>query len=159
MHTGIICTARTFFGRPYTVYPTEHLHPHYFHNIQQQITTTPKHIANCFTNYCPQCTHNFFTRCTLAQLRTNKSPKSCLHQVDAKSHPSPLCPLCNTHIEVKLGTTNQMLSLIRRSFTCCAADSYSIVYSICAPKPRVLGLQSGEASSREDSCMSSRKYR
>ena len=39
------------------------------------------------------------TRGTLAQLRTNKSPffKSYLHKVDAKSHPSPLCPLCNTH--------------------------------------------------------------
>ena len=39
------------------------------------------------------------TRRTLAQLRTNKSPflKSNLHKVDAKTHPSPLCPLCNTH--------------------------------------------------------------
>ena len=39
------------------------------------------------------------TRHTLAQLRTNKSPflKSYLHKVHAKSHPSPLCPLCNTH--------------------------------------------------------------
>ena len=36
---------------------------------------------------------------TLAQLRTNKSPFliSYLHKVDAKSHPSPLCPLCNSH--------------------------------------------------------------
>ena len=40
-----------------------------------------------------------FTRRTLAQFRTNKSSylKSYLHKVDAKSHPSPLCPLCNTH--------------------------------------------------------------
>ena len=40
------------------------------------------------------------TRRTLAQLRTNKSHllKSYLHKVDAKSHTSPLCPLCNTHI-------------------------------------------------------------
>ena len=39
------------------------------------------------------------TGCTLAQLRTNKSPflKSELHKVDAKSHTSPLCLLCNTH--------------------------------------------------------------
>ena len=39
------------------------------------------------------------TRHTLAQLRTNKSPflKSYLHKVDAKSYPSQLCPLCNTH--------------------------------------------------------------
>ena len=36
---------------------------------------------------------------TLAQPRTYKSPflKSYLHKVNAKSHPSPLCPLCNTH--------------------------------------------------------------
>ena len=40
-----------------------------------------------------------FTRRTLAQLRTNKSPflKSYLHKVEAKTHPSPLCPLCNIH--------------------------------------------------------------
>ena len=39
------------------------------------------------------------TRRTPAQLRTNKSPflKSYLHKVDAKSHPPPLFPLCNTH--------------------------------------------------------------
>ena len=39
------------------------------------------------------------TRRTLAQLRTNKSPflKSYLHKVDAKTHPSPLCPLCDIH--------------------------------------------------------------
>ena len=38
-------------------------------------------------------------RRTLAQPRTNNSPflKSYLHKVDAKSHPSPLFPLCNTH--------------------------------------------------------------
>ena len=39
------------------------------------------------------------TRRTHSPLRTNKSPflKSYLHKVDAKSYPSPLCPLCNTH--------------------------------------------------------------
>ena len=39
------------------------------------------------------------TRRTLAQLRTNKSPflKSYLHKVDAKTHQSPLFPLCNIH--------------------------------------------------------------
>ena len=39
------------------------------------------------------------TRRTLAHHRTNKSPflKSYLHKVDAKTHPSPLFPLCNTH--------------------------------------------------------------
>ena len=41
------------------------------------------------------------TRRTLSQLRTNKSPylKSYLHKFYAKTHPSPLCPLCNTHIQ------------------------------------------------------------
>ena len=41
------------------------------------------------------------TRRILAQLRTNKLPvlKSYLHKVDAKSHPSPLCLLCNTHTD------------------------------------------------------------
>ena len=39
------------------------------------------------------------TRGILAQLITNKSQfyKSYLHKDDANSHPSPLCPLCNTH--------------------------------------------------------------
>ena len=39
------------------------------------------------------------TRRTLNKLRTNKSPilKSYLHKVDAILHPSPLCPLCNSH--------------------------------------------------------------
>ena len=38
-------------------------------------------------------------RRTLAQLRANKLPflKSYLHKVNAKTHPSPLCPLCNIH--------------------------------------------------------------
>ena len=40
-----------------------------------------------------------FTRRILSRLRTNKSPflKSYLHKVEAKTHPSPLCPLCNTY--------------------------------------------------------------
>ena len=39
------------------------------------------------------------TRRTLAKLRINRSPflKSYLHKVDVKTHPSPICPLCNTH--------------------------------------------------------------
>ena len=38
------------------------------------------------------------TRRTLTQPRTNKSPflKSYLQKFDAKSHPTPLFPLCNT---------------------------------------------------------------
>ena len=39
------------------------------------------------------------TQCTLAQLITNKSHflKSYLLKIDAISHPSLLCPYCNTH--------------------------------------------------------------
>ena len=57
------------------------------------LCTPPPHISSS-EEILPR-----LTRRTLAQLRTNKSPfiKSYLHKVDAKSHPSPLCPLCNTH--------------------------------------------------------------
>ena len=57
------------------------------------LRTPPPHISSF-----EERLHRF-TRCTLAQLRTNKSPflKSYLHKVDAKSHPSPLCPHCNTY--------------------------------------------------------------
>ena len=56
--------------------------------------TPPPHIISS------EEIHPRLTCCCLAQLSTNKSPflKSYLHKVDAKSHPSPLCPLCNTHI-------------------------------------------------------------
>ena len=39
------------------------------------------------------------TRCTLAQLRTNKSPLlvSYLYSIGDPRHPSPLCPLCLMH--------------------------------------------------------------
>ena len=54
MHTGITCTTHTFFGRPFTVYPTEHLQPY-------EIANTPKHIANgftkLFTNTIKHATH------------------------------------------------------------------------------------------------------
>ena len=58
-----------------------------------KILRTPPHIMS-FVEIHPR-----LTRRTLAQLRTNKSPflKSYLHKVNIKSHPSPLCPLCNTH--------------------------------------------------------------
>ena len=58
------------------------------------LCTAPPHISNS-EEILPR-----FIRRTLGQLRTNKSPflKSYLHKVDAKSHPSPLCPLCNSHI-------------------------------------------------------------
>ena len=50
MHTGITGTPRTFFGRPYTVYPTV---PSTTLNtsitFNNKIATTPKHIEKCFT--------------------------------------------------------------------------------------------------------------
>ena len=48
------------------------------------------------------------TRRTLAQLRTNKSPIliSYLHKVDETHHPSPLCPLCNTHSHTTFSTAH-----------------------------------------------------
>ena len=57
------------------------------------LRTPPPHISSS-EEILPRFTHG-----TLAQLRTNKSPflKVYLHKVDAKTHPSPLCPLCNTH--------------------------------------------------------------
>ena len=57
------------------------------------LRTPPPHISSS-EEILPR-----LTRCTLGQLRANKSPvlKSYLHKVDAKLHPSPLCPLCNTH--------------------------------------------------------------
>ena len=58
------------------------------------LRTPPPHISS------PEEILLRLTRRTLAQLGTNKSPflKSYLHKVDAKTHPSPPYPLCNTHI-------------------------------------------------------------
>ena len=60
------------------------------------------------------------TRCTLAQLRTNKSPffKSYLHKVDAKTHPSPLCPLCNIHTHDTHITNRLAYFMIFIIYTC-----------------------------------------
>ena len=57
------------------------------------LRTPPPHISSSEER------HPRLTRRTLAHLRTNKSPflKSYFHKVDAKTHPSPLCPLCNIH--------------------------------------------------------------
>ena len=56
------------------------------------LRTPPPHI-----NSSGEILHCLIHR-TIAQRRANKSPflKSYIHKVDAKSHPSPLCPLCNT---------------------------------------------------------------
>ena len=60
------------------------------HNI---LRTPPPHFSSSEEILPPS------TRHTLVQLRSNNSPflKSYFHTVDAKSHPSQLCPLCNTH--------------------------------------------------------------
>ena len=57
------------------------------------LCTLPPHISSS-EERLPRLTCR-----TLAQLRTNKSPflKSYLHKVNAKTHPSPLCQLCNIH--------------------------------------------------------------
>ena len=58
------------------------------------LRTSPPHISSSEEILL------LLTSRTLAQLRTNRSPllKSYLHKVDAKWHPSPRCPLCNTHL-------------------------------------------------------------
>ena len=59
-----------------------------------------KDIAHTSTTRC-QLWRDFprLARRALAQLGTDKSPflGSCLHKVDLRSHPAPLCPLCDTH--------------------------------------------------------------
>ena len=57
------------------------------------LRTPPPHTSSSEERF------SCLTRRTLAQLRTNKSPFLILyvHKVDAKTHPSPLCPLCNIH--------------------------------------------------------------
>ena len=57
------------------------------------LRTPPPHISSS-EEKLPR-----LTRRTLAQLRINKCPflKSYCHKVDAKTHPTPLCPLCNIH--------------------------------------------------------------
>ena len=61
----------------------------------------PPHISS-FEEILPR-----LTRRTITQLITNKSPflKSYLHNVDVKSHPSPLCPLCKAHTTYIISST------------------------------------------------------
>ena len=51
-------------------------------------------------------------RCTLAQIRTNKSPLllSYKHLIDQQNYPSPLCPLCKNdiHDTIHLFNCNQL---------------------------------------------------
>ena len=90
---------------PHTVTTTDiktnmcHIHTsivsrHLATRVNNKILHTPPPHTSSSEERLPRLTHR-----TLAQLRTNKSPflKSYLHKVDAKTHPSPLCPLCNIH--------------------------------------------------------------
>ena len=74
MHTGTTGTTCTFFGRPYMVYPTKHLHPPILNTsitYSNKIATTTKHIANCFTKqftntvkHATQMTNRYTNRTT-----------------------------------------------------------------------------------------------
>ena len=70
-------------------------------------------------------------RRTLSQLRTNKSPflKSYLHKVDAKSHPSPLCPLCNTHTH----NTHHVFNSTHKSLQRCVTRRESLTTEMLYP--------------------------
>ena len=76
MHTGITGTTRTFFGGPYTVYPTEHLPPTLNTSItfSNKIETTPKHIANCFTK-------EFTNTVKHATHKTNRYTNRATHKI------------------------------------------------------------------------------
>ena len=69
---GSQSTTCTLLGRPYTVYPTEHLNTSI--TLNNKISTTPKHTANCltkeFTNAVKHATH-----------KTNKSINRATHTI------------------------------------------------------------------------------
>ena len=98
-------TQQTFPQTPYSHYNRhKNKHAPYTYSIVSKNLATrgnnkilripPQHISSFEEIF------HCFTHRTLAQLRIKKSSflKSYLHKVDAKTHPSPLCPLCNTHI-------------------------------------------------------------
>ena len=91
--------------RPHTVTTTDiktnmrHIHTsivsrHLATRGNNKILRTPPPYISSSEERLPR-----LTRRTLAQLRTNKAPflKSYLHKVDAITHSSPLCPICNIH--------------------------------------------------------------
>ena len=87
-----------------------------------------------------------FTRHTLSQLRTNKSPflKSYLHKVDAKSHPSLLCPRCNTHIH----NTHHLLNITHIRTTLSPLDLWTDPAKVTALLARWTEKLVGEASGK-----------
>ena len=89
-HTITTTVIKTNMRHIHTSIVSRHLAMRGYYKIQR---TPPAHIRSS-EEILPRR-----TRHTLAQPRTNKSPflKSYVHKVDAKSHPSPLCPLCNIH--------------------------------------------------------------
>ena len=89
-HTITTTDIKTNMCHIHTSIVSRHLAPRGNNKI---LRTPPPHISSS-EEILPR-----LTRRTLAQLRTNKSPffKSYLHKVDAKSHPSSLFCLCNTH--------------------------------------------------------------
>ena len=74
--------------------PYTHIYWHLATRGNNKILHTPPPHTSSSEEILPR-----LTRHTLAQLRTNKFPflTSYLHKVDTKTHPSPLCPLCNIH--------------------------------------------------------------
>ena len=89
-HTITTTDIKTSMRHIHTSIVSRHLATRGNHEI---LRTPPPHISSS-EEILPR-----IARRALAQLRTNKSPflKSYLHNVDAKSHRSPLCPLCNTY--------------------------------------------------------------
>src|SRR6476469_3113414 len=70
-------------------------------------------------------------RCTLAQLRTSKSPflKSYLHKINSQNHPFPLCPLCNTQNHDT-----------KHLFTCSSLPTHLTPTDLCNDPVAVAGL-------------------
>ena len=90
-HTVTTTDIKTNMRHIHTSIVSRHLATRGYYKI---LRSPPSHISSS-EEILPR-----LTRRTLTQLRTNKSPflKSYFHKVNAKTHPSPLCPLCNTHI-------------------------------------------------------------
>ena len=84
MYNGMTDTIHTIFGRPYTVYPTEHLQPHSAlpHTIQQQNNNTPKHITNCFTKQCTNTVSHSVMRLALKYASSMWSHLASLNNIN-----------------------------------------------------------------------------
>ena len=128
-------TQQPFPQTPHTVTTTNmrHIHTsivsrHLATRGNNKILRTPPPHTSSSEERLPRLTHR-----TLAQLRTNKSPflKSYIHKVNAKTHPSPLCPLCCnihthdthhlfncTHIRTTLSPLDLVMASIDRMGEC-----------------------------------------